>query len=427
MGVAIMKPTIFPTFRYSEIDKAMALVLAGGRGTRLKELTDWRVKPAVPFGGKYRIIDFVLSNCVNSGIRKIGILTQYKSQSLIRHVSRGWEVFHSELGEFIECVPAQKRYGSDWYSGTANAIYQNLDLIYYYKPKYVLILAGDHIYKMDYRNLLSFHVENDADLTIASTYIPRDKASRFGILETDNDCKVTEFLEKPSEPAECNSKPGFSLASMGIYIFNTAYLTKELTQDAKKEESNHDFGKDLIPSLIPGSKVYAYPFMDEEENKTMYWKDVGTVDAYWEANMDLIGVSPELNLYDENWPIRTAANNYPPAKFVFNEDGRQGKALDSMVAEGCILAGSTVEHSLLFNNVRIEDYSILRNSIVLPNVKIGPRCRISNAIIDKECVIPNDMVIGENPEEDRERFDVSPNGITLVEPEMLGQLIHQIE
>ena len=422
-----MKPSLSYSGTSQGIKKTLALVLAGGRGARLKELTDWRVKPAVPFGGKYRIIDFVLSNCVNSDIRKIAILTQYKSQSLIRHVMRGWELFHGELGEFIECVPAQKRLGEDWYSGTANAIYQNMDLIYYHKPKYLLILAGDHIYKMDYRKLLDFHIQNEAELTIASTFVPTQEAARFGVINTDEQYRVISFHEKPLDPSLYEYKPGYVLASMGIYIFNTEFLKEPLYTDAGDINSRLDFGKDIIPSLIGENRVYAFPFYDFETEVAQYWKDVGTIDSYWEANMDLIGVSPELNLYDHDWPIRTAANFFPPAKFIFNDQERQGKALDSIVAEGCIVSGAFVEHSMLSNNVRVEEYSYIKDSIVLPNVTIGPRCMIKNTIIDKECIIPEGTVIGNNIEDDRKHFDVSPNGIVLIEPEMLGQHIHQID
>jgi glucose-1-phosphate adenylyltransferase len=407
--------------------KTLALVLAGGRGERLKKLTDWRVKPAVPFGGKYRIIDFTLSNCLNSNIRKIGILTQYKSQSLTRHIIRGWDVFHTELDEFIECVPAQNKSGSDWYLGTANAIYQNIDLIHYHKPKYILILSGDHIYKMDYGDILSFHKVNDADLTIATTYIPLQEASRYGILETDQHHRIKSFYEKPSEPVPSPTNPGNALASMGIYLFNTDFLLSYLYEDARNRHSTHDFGKDLIPKLIKKERVFAFPFFDFDKNMPHYWKDVGTVDSYWKANMDLIGVSPELNLYDLEWPIRTAGSNYPPAKFIFNEPNRQGKAIDSIVAEGCIISGATIEHSMLFNNVRVQDHTYIKNSIILPNVTIGKNCRINNTIVDKECKIPDDTIIGEDLSKDAQRFDISPEGIRLVEPEMLGQSIQQIE
>jgi glucose-1-phosphate adenylyltransferase len=411
----------------NDIKNTLALILAGGRGTRLKELTQWRVKPAVPFGGKFRIIDFVLSNLVNSDIRKIGILTQYKSQSLIRHVMRGWELLRSELDEFIECVPAQKRLGENWYTGTADAIYQNIDLVQFYNPKYVMILAGDHIYKMDYRHMLAFHKSSKADLTVGCIDVPLEEARRFGIMSVNEQYRITGFQEKPEHPVPMPDRDDRALASMGIYIFNTSFLVEQLLQDAKNEHSSHDFGKDIIPPVIESNRIYAYPFIDFDNNLPFYWRDVGTVDSYWEASMELIGVSPELNLYDMDWPIRTSPHHYPSAKFVFNENGRQGKAVDSIVSEGCIVSGADVQHSLLSTNVRVEEQSFVKDSVILPNVSIGPRCRITNAIIDKECEIPEGTVIGEDPEEDRRRFDVSPGGIVLVEPEMLGQKIHQIE
>ena len=411
----------------NDIKNTLALILAGGRGTRLKELTQWRVKPAVPFGGKFRIIDFALSNLVNSDIRKIGILTQYKSQSLIRHVMRGWEQLRSELDEFIECVPAQKRLGDDWYTGTADAIYQNIDLVRFYNPKYVMILAGDHIYKMDYRHMLAFHKSSKADLTVGCIDVPLKEARRFGIMSVNEQHRITGFQEKPEHPVSMPERENRALASMGIYIFNTAFLLEQLLIDAKNKDSSHDFGKDIIPPVIDNNRIYAYPFIDFDNNRTFYWRDVGTVDSYWEASMELIGVSPELNLYDMDWPIRTSSHHYPSAKFVFNDDGCRGFAVDSIVSDGCIVSGAEVQHSLLSTNVRVEEKSFVKDSVILPNVQIGPRCRIVNAIIDKECVIPEGTVIGENPEEDRQRFNVSPGGIVLVEPEMLGQKIHQIE
>jgi glucose-1-phosphate adenylyltransferase len=340
---------------------------------------------------------------------------------------RGWELLRSELDEFIECVPAQKRLGEDWYTGTADAIYQNIDLIRFYNPKYVLILAGDHIYKMDYRHMLAFHKSSKADLTVGCIDVPLEEARRFGIMSVNEQYRITGFQEKPDQPAPMPGRENRALASMGIYIFNTTFLLEQLLIDAKNKDSSHDFGKDIIPPVIDSNRIYAYPFIDFDNNRPFYWRDVGTVDSYWEASMELIGVSPELNLYDMDWPIRTSPHHYPSAKFVFNESGRQGKAVDSIVSEGCIVSGAEVQHSLLSTNVRVEEYSSVKNSVILPNVKIGARCRITNAIIDKECVIPEGTVIGEDTEEDRRRFNVSPGGIVLVEPEMLGQKIHQIE
>lgn len=410
-----------------DLKNTLAFVLAGGRGSRLKELTDWRVKPAVPFGGKYRIIDFVLSNCVNSDIRKIGVLTQYKSQSLIRHIIKGWDLFHPELDEFIECIPAQKQTGEDWYSGTANAIYQNIELIRYHNPKYVLILAGDHIYKMDYGDLLAFHKYSGAAVTIAGTFVPESEAHQFGVLDTDEEQKILKFIEKPDHLSDFQSYEGMVMASMGIYIFDAELLVKLLLFDANQTGSNHDFGKDIIPAVIPSGKVYAYPFISESTKQPLYWKDVGTLDSYWKASMDLVGISPQLNLYDLEWPIHTATHTYPPAKFIFNDEQRRGMALDSLVSPGCIISGAMVSNSLLSTNVRIEERTVIEHSIILPDVRIGSGCRISNAIIDKQCVIPNDTIIGEDHESDKERFDLSEGGITLVEPEMLGQKVHHIE
>ena len=411
----------------NDIKNTLALVLAGGRGSRLKALTQWRVKPAVPFGGKFRIIDFVLSNLVNSDIRKIGILTQYKSQSLIRHIMRGWELLRSELDEFIECVPAQKRLGEDWYTGTADAIYQNIDLIHFYNPKYVMILAGDHIYKMDYRHMLAFHKASKGDLTVGCIDVPIEEAGRFGVMSVDEQYRITGFQEKPTQPVSIPGRENRALASMGIYIFNTAFLVEQILKDAKNNFSSHDFGKDIIPPIIESTKIYAYPHFSTQTGNTFYWRDVGTVDSYWQTSMELIGVSPGLNLYDADWPIRTSPNHFPPAKFVFDEDVRRGMAIDSIVSEGCIISGAVVKRSILSTNVRVEEKSFVENSVILPNVQIGPNCRIINTIIDKECIIPDGMTIGVNPEEDKLRFDISPGGIVLVEPEMLGRKIHQID
>ena len=403
----------------------MALVLAGGRGTRLNDLTRWRVKPAVPFGGKFRIIDFTLSNCINSGINHIGILTQYKSQSLIRHIMKGWASLHSDFGGFIEFLPAQQRIEEKWYSGTADAIYQNIDIIRRYNPENVIILAGDHIYKMDYGPMIAFHISRDADVTISCIEIPIEKANNFGIMTVDDDLNVTEFKEKPDHPTPIPGKPDRVLASMGIYVFKPSFLFKQLIQDADNHSSTHDFGRDIIPSAILNkSVVRAYPF--EGYGAKNYWRDVGTVDSFWEANMELTSVTPELNLYDSEWPIRTTLKQYPPAKFLFNQDGRRGMAIDSMISEGSIISGAGIEKSLLFTNVRVESYSTIRKSVILPNVDIGKYCRISNAVIDKECKIDDGTVIGEDALIDRERFYVSKNGITLVTPYMLGQIIHRI-
>lgn len=404
----------------------LALVLAGGRGTRLKQLTSWRVKPAVPFGGKFRIVDFPLSNCVNSDIRSIGVLTQYKSHSLIRHIQQGWSYLRGEFNEFIEILPAQQRIEDSWYSGTADAVYQNLDIIRMHSPTYVLILAGDHIYKMDYGPMLAQHVERGADVTVGCIEVPIKCANAFGVMSVDDAWRITEFKEKPDEPTPMPGRPGIALASMGIYVFNTDFLYDQLIKDADNIKSSHDFGKDIIPSVIHSHCVNAYPFRDEQTGKQAYWRDVGTVDAFWEANMELVGVTPELNLYDEDWPIWTYQEQLPPAKFVFDSDDRRGMAMDSMVSGGCVISGATIRHSLLFSKVRIESWSYVQDAVVLPNVEIGRHCRIRRAVIDKGCKIPDGTVIGYNLEEDAKRFHVTESGIVLVAPEMLGQELHYV-
>lgn len=408
----------------NDIKYTLALVLAGGRGRRLNDLTRWRVKPAVPFGGEYRIVDFALSNCVNSGIRKIGVLTQYKSQSLIRHIIHGWGVLHAELGEFIEILPAQQRIAEKWYSGTADAIYQNIDIIRRYNPDFVLVLAGDHIYKMSYSPIISHHRIHKADLTISCLDIPLQRANEFGIMQVDDEQRVVGFEEKPEVPRPIPGQEDRALASMGIYVFDTAFLFEQLIRDADNVNSSHDFGKDIIPSLIHSHRVFAYPF--QSVGGGQYWRDVGTVDSYWQTNMELVGVAPELNLYDRKWPIRTNSRQYPPAKFVFNESQRRGFAVDSIVTNGSIVSGAYIESSLLFYDVRVEEQSEVRQSVILPNVVIGAGCRIRKAIIDKGCLVPAGTVIGENPAEDRERFYVSPGGVVLATPEMFGQLLHKV-
>lgn len=404
---------------------SLALILAGGRGSRLKDLTEWRTKPAVPFGGKFRIIDFALSNCMNSGIRKIGILTQYKADSLIRHIQNGWGFLHGEFGEFISIMPAQQRVSEDaWYQGTADAVYQNLDILRSINPEYTIILAGDHIYKMDYGAMLAYHVEHDADLTIGCIEVPVDEASAFGVMDIDKDKQVLEFLEKPENPPSIPGREGTSLASMGIYIFSTPFLFEQLIKDADNPSSTRDFGHDIIPEVIKNSRVFAYPFLDLQGGGQSYWRDVGTLDAYWAANMELAAVNPGLNLYEKDWPIWTHQTQSPPAKFVFNDDDRRGMAIDSLVSGGCIVSGAQVHRSLLFTNVRVNSYANIQDSVILPNVNIGRSCRITKAIIEKGSEIPADMVIGEDRAEDEKRFTVSPGGVVLVTPEMLGQGLH---
>ena len=404
----------------------LALILAGGRGTRLKQLTTWRVKPAVPFGGKFRIIDFPLSNCINSGIRRIGVVTQYKSHSLIRHIQQGWGYFRGEFDEFIELLPAQQRLQESWYSGTADAVYQNIDIIRTHNPEYVLLLAGDHIYKMDYGAMLAAHAENDADMTIGCLEVPLDQAKAFGVMSVDKDGRIVDFNEKPESPEPMPGCDDQALASMGIYIFNTRFLYEQLIKDADDPSSSHDFGKDIIPAVIENHRVFSYSFRDVQQDTQGYWRDVGTVDAFWSANMELIEVTPELNLYDREWPIWTYQEQLPPAKFVFDDEGRRGQAIDSMVSGGCLISGATVRRSLLFSNVHVHSYSEVDESVILPDVDIGENCRIRKAIIDKGCKIPAGTVIGEDPVADAERFHVSEAGVVLVVPEMLGQELHYV-
>ena len=408
--------------------QTLALVLAGGRGSRLYELTDWRAKPGVPFGGKFRIIDFPLSNCVNSGIRRIGVLTQYKSHSLVRHMVRGWSKFQSELGEFVEVLPASQRTGDEWYTGTADAIYQNLDIIRTHKPEYVLVLSGDHIYKMDYGPMLAFHVANKADMTVSCLEVPiAEAAGSFGVMTVNEDSQVLRFDEKPAKPTSIPGNEKLTLASMGNYIFNTQFLYDQLIVDADNKDSQHDFGNDIIPSMIENNRVFAYPFRDPETGKQAFWRDVGTLDAYWEAHMELVSVAPQLNLYDLEWPILTYQTQLPPAKFVFNDDDRRGEAHDSMVSGGCLISGASINRSLLFSNVTVHSYATVTDSVVLPDVEIGRHCRIKKAILDRGCRLPENTVIGEDHEQDKARgFRVTDNGVVLVTPDMLGQSLHTI-
>ena len=404
----------------------LALIMAGGRGSRLKDLTKWRAKPAVAFGGKFRIIDFPLSNCINSGIRRIGVLTQYKSHSLITHIQRGWGHLRGEFGEFVELLPAQQRIETSWYAGTADSIYQNLDIIRNHNPEFVLILAGDHIYKMDYGAMLAAHVEKEADVTVGCIEVPIERAHAFGVMEVDEEERVLSFEEKPSQPKPKPGRPDAALCSMGIYVFNKDFLFEQLIKDADMTNSSHDFGKDIIPAVIKKYRAYAYDFRDPLTEAQGYWRDVGTVDAFWEANLELIGITPELNLYDDEWPIWTYQEQLPPAKFVFDDEDRRGMAVDSMVSGGCIISGAQVRHSLLFSNVKINSFSTLEDAVILPEVEIGRHCHIKRAVIDRGCQIPEGMVIGVDPKEDAKRFHVTPGGITLVVPEMLGQQLHYV-
>jgi len=404
----------------------LALIMAGGRGSRLMQLTLWRAKPSVPFGGKFRIIDFPLSNCINSGIRRIGVLTQYKAHSLIVHIQQGWGMLRGEFGEFVELLPAQQRIETSWYAGTADAIYQNIDIIRNHDPEYVLVLAGDHVYKMDYGAMLAFHVEQQADITIGCVEVPVAEASAFGVMDVDEENHIHRFLEKPEQPPTLPDNPQLSLCSMGIYVFNKEFLIERLLEDADNTQSSHDFGKDVIPGLIDNYQAFAYSFRDPVSGSKGYWRDVGTVDAYWEANMELIGITPELNLYDMDWPIWTYQEQLPPAKFVFDEDGRRGEAIDSMVSGGCIISGATVRHSLLFSSVNVESYSLVEDSLILPEVDIGQHCVIRHTIIEKGCVIPDGTKIGVDPQEDAKKYYITQKGVVLVTPEMLGQQIHHV-
>ena len=406
--------------------KTLAIVLAGGRGSRLKHLTTWRAKPAMPFGGKFRIIDFTLSNCVNSGVRQIAVLTQYKAHSLLRHIQNGWGFMRGQFGEFIELLPAQQRIESSWYLGTADAVYQNLDIIRSHAPEYVLILAGDHVYKMDYGEMLAFHAEKEADLTVGCIEVPVEDASGFGVMGIDEGERIVDFVEKPEKPPEIPGMPGMSMASMGIYVFNTEKLLDELVSDADNKNSDHDFGKNIIPAMIKEDNVFAYRFAaGDSADRKSYWRDVGTVDNYWKANLELVDVNPELNLYDLEWPIWTYQEQVPPAKFVHDDDTRHGMALNSMVSGGCIISGALIRQSLLFTNVRVDQYSLVENSVIMPEVKIGEHCVIKNAIIDKGTTIPSGMKIGVNPEEDAKRFYISPGGVVLIVPDMLQQRVHE--
>jgi len=419
-----------PEMRYiSRLTRnTLALILAGGRGSRLGALTDWRAKPAVPFGGKFRIIDFPLSNCINSGIRSIGVLTQYKSHSLIRHIQKGWGFLRGEFGEFIELLPASQRVSETaWYSGTADAVFQNIDIIRNHEPALVLVLAGDHIYKMDYGPMLAAHIENDADITVGCIEVPVDAARAFGVMSVDERGRVTRFAEKPPQPESIPGKPGTALASMGIYVFSTEYLLEELVRDAARLESAHDFGRDIIPGAIGRAPVFAYPFQDVQRKAQGYWRDVGTVDAFWEANMELTTIDPLLNLYDADWPIWTYQEQLPPAKFVFDDADRRGVALNSMVSGGCIIAGATVRNSVLFSGVHVESHSFVESSVVLPEVSIGRNCYVRRAVIDKGAILPDGFVVGADATADRERFHVTDKGIALITPDMLGQQLHSGE
>ncbi|MDQ5849111.1 MAG: glucose-1-phosphate adenylyltransferase [Pseudomonadota bacterium] len=405
------------------------MVLAGGRGRRLKELTDWRCKPAVPFGGKYRIIDFTLSNCVNSGVRRIGIATQYKSYSLMRHLQHGWSFLDGRIGEHLDILPAQQQVAESWYRGTADAVFQNLNVLRRDGCQYVLVLSGDHVYKMDYGRLLEEHAAREADATVVCVDVPLAEARSFGVVSVDPSGRVTGFEEKPAEPRPTSGFPDRTLVSMGVYVFSAPFLYEQLIRDADDPRSSHDFGKDLIPHIVGRHRVHAHRFAEscvDMPNGEPYWRDVGTLDAYWEANMELAKVTPDLNLYDRDWPVWTYQEQLPPAKFVFDSDGRRGVAVDSMVSGGCIVSGATVRRSVLFSNVRVDDGALVEDCVVLPDVVIGPGVRLRRSIVDRHCRLNRELEVGAAPEEDAKRFRVTEKGLTLITPEMLGQPVHQL-
>lgn len=399
-----------------------ALILAGGKGSRLHELTNWRAKPALYFGGKFRIIDFPLSNCVNSGIRRIGVVTQYKSHSLIRHLVRGWGHFKKELGESVEILPASQRFSDNWYEGTADAVFQNIDIIRDELPKYVMILSGDHIYRMDYGHMLARHKESGAKMTVSCMSVPVEEAAgAFGVMSVDEEYRINGFEEKPANPTPLPNDSTHCLASMGNYVFDTEFLFEQLRADAENMGSQRDFGKDIIPSIIKDHPVYAYPF-EKSGGDNAYWRDVGTIDSFWEANMEMVAPVPQLNLYDRKWPIWTYQEQLPPAKFVWEDTDRRGEAINSVVSGGCIVSGSTLRSSICFSNVRVHSYGLIEDAVILPDVEIKRHCKLKKVVIDRGCVIPEGTTIGYDHEQDRARgFRVSEKGVVLVTREMLGQ------
>ncbi|MBT53255.1 MAG: glucose-1-phosphate adenylyltransferase [Mameliella sp.] len=413
--------------RFTLAQQTMAYVLAGGRGSRLKEMTDIRAKPAVYFGGKTRIIDFALSNAVNSGIRRIGVATQYKAHSLIRHLQRGWSFFRAERNEGLDILPASQQLDEEnWYKGTADAVTQNVSIIRGYGPKYILILAGDHIYKQDYSFMIEQHVSSGAKVTVGCIEVPREEAKGFGVMAVDETDKILEFVEKPAEPPTMPGDPTRSLASMGIYVFETEFLCDLLEADARNPDSSHDFGKDIIPGLVATGDAVAHPFgrscvMSGLEKKP-YWRDVGTLDAYWQANIDLTDFEPELDIYATNWPIWTYSELTAPAKFIHNEEGRRGLAVSSMVSGGCIISGSSLERCLMFTGVKTHSYAQLEGVVALPYAEVGRHASIKNAIIDRGVKIPEGLIVGEDAELDAKRFRRTENGICLITNEMIHKL-----
>ena len=414
------------------VRRTIALVLAGGRGSRLKQLTDRRAKPAVYFGGKFRIIDFALSNCLNSGIRRMAVVTQYKSHSLMRHLQRGWSFLRAELNEMVDVLPAQQRVGDEhWYRGTADAVYQNLDIIQTRSTPhdYVVVLAGDHVYKMDYSIMLTDHVASGRGCTVGCIEVPRMEAVAFGVMAIDEDRKITAFLEKPADPPAMPGKPDIALASMGIYVFDSEYLYQLLEEDNANPDSEHDFGKDIIPRAVAAGRALAHPFgmscvtrANLESHAQAYWRDVGTIDAFWAANLDLASITPELDIYDTDWPIWTYQRQLPPAKFVLDRDGRHGMTVNTIVSGGCIVSGSKVSSSVLFSGVRIHSFCDINEAVLLPDVEVGRACRLNKVVIDRGCLIPDEMVIGEDAAADAARFERTEGGVVLVTREMLKRL-----
>lgn len=408
------------------VRETLAVILAGGKGSRLGSLTSHRVKPAVPFGGHFRIIHFALSNCVHSGIRRIGVTTQYKAHSLIQDLHQAWGFLRPELGEYLEILPAQQRTGESWYRGTADSIYQNRDILRLHGAKYLLVLGGDHVYKMDYGRMLATHVNTGADVTVGCIPVPMEKCSAFGIMEVDGDNRVRRFVEKPATCEAMPDMPGHVLASMGIYVFNTEFILSRLLVDAADPESGHDFGGDIVPAAVRDSNVHAYPFLTPGTNEPAYWRDVGDIDSYWEANLELVGIDPGLDLYDDDWPILTWQRQAPPAKFPLDGEGRSGEAINSLVAGGSIVSGARVENSVISSCVRVGEGSRVEESVILDHARIGRDVRIRRAIIETGCEIPDGTQIGLDPAADAARFEVSRNGIVLVTPEMFGQDIRYI-
>ncbi|HEY2976359.1 MAG TPA: glucose-1-phosphate adenylyltransferase [Burkholderiaceae bacterium] len=409
------------------IRRTIALVLAGGRGSRLKQLTERRAKPAVYFGGKFRIIDFALSNCVNSGIRRIGVVMQYESHSLLRHLQRGWSFLRAELNEMVDLLPAQMHHGSEhWYRGTADAVLQNIELIRHGEPKYIIILAGDHIYKMDYSIMLRDHVEHGAGCTVACIEVPRHQAGAFGVMAVDAAHRVTAFVEKPADPAPIPGREDAALVSMGIYVFDADYLYRLLADDAANPASSQDFGKDIVPRAVAEGRAIAHPFAKScivnPSGAPPYWRDVGTIDAFWSANLDLASIDPELDIYDRDWPIWTYQRQLPPAKFIPDHNGAHGIAVNTMVSGGCIVAGSHLTDAVLFSGVRVHSFCRIDQAVVLPNVTIGAGCRLRKVVIDRRCVLPEGLVVGEDPQLDARRFERTEGGVVLINDEMLARL-----